>query len=473
MVYIRLILGVFLALSYTAVHAQDLTAKIHAAFHTFENHAALSNGIVGFAVMDSGTGQVLFEHNSKVGLPTASTLKTITSITALDLLGADYRYSTGLFYTGEIDQEGTLEGDIIIEGSGDPTLGSDRYPTSKPQILLDHWVGAIKHLGIRRITGRIIVDDLIFGGNDIPSTWMWNDVGNYYGAGISGLNWKENKAGVVFAPSQVGQPTPIQRMTEDLSYLQFVNEVTTGNNGTGDNVYGYSVPYSNKIHLRGTYGRDLKKTIQISVPDPAYLLGRDLQKALEKEQVTVETAPTTGKLLQEQQEKFGQGKKPITNHESVRTAEIVHWFNRVSINLYGESLLKTIGNEITKNPSTSSGIQVLTQHWQSKLGISSGELRLRDGSGLSPQNRITPAAMLQIMNYARQQPWYAEFYEGLPTINSMKMKSGTIGGVLGYTGYQKTAQGRDLTFVLLVNNYQGSAQNMRQQMFKFLNVLKQ
>lgn len=470
MAYLRLLIAALFVLTNSAVSAQqDITSKIRSAFQTFENQSALSNGITGFAVMDSNTGQVIFEKNSKLGLPTASTLKTITSITALELLGADYRYNTGLYYTGEIDQDGILRGDIIIEGSGDPTLGSDRYPTTKPQVLLDHWVGAVKHLGIRRIEGRIIADDRIFNGNEAPSTWMWNDMGNYYGAGVSGLNWKENKAGIIFSPTEVGQPTKVQSMTEDLSYLHFVNEVTTGANGTGDNVYAYAAPYSNKIYLRGTHGRDLKKTIQIALPDPAYLLGRDLRSALEKEKVVVKGEATTGKLLDEQNDTFGQRKKRIANHESPRMAEIAHWFNRVSINLYGEAMLKTIA----QGSSASQGIQALTTHWQQKLGIPAGELRFRDGSGLSSQNRITPNAMLRIMEHARKQPWFAEFYEGLPTINGMKMKSGTISGVLGYTGYQRSANGQDLTFVLLVNNYHGSAQTMRQQMFKLLNVLKQ
>ena len=469
MTSLRLLTTVLFVLAHGIVSAQDFTSKIRSAFQTFENQSALSNGITGFAVMDSNTGQVIFEKNSKLGLPTASTLKTITSITALELLGADYRYNTRLYYTGEIDQDGILRGDIIIEGSGDPTLGSDRYPTTKPQVLLDHWVGAVKHLGIRRIEGRIIADDRIFNGNEAPSTWMWNDMGNYYGAGVSGLNWKENKAGIIFSPTEVGQPTKVQSMTEDLSYLHFVNEVTTGANGTGDNVYAYAAPYSNKIYLRGTHGRDLKKTIQIALPDPAYLLGRDLRSALEKEKVVVKGEATTGKLLDEQNDTFGQRKKRIANHESPRMAEIAHWFNRVSINLYGEAMLKTIA----QGSSASQGIQALTTHWQQKLGIPAGELRFRDGSGLSPQNRITPNAMLRIMEHARKQPWFAEFYEGLPTINGMKMKSGTIGGVLGYTGYQKSANGQDVTFVLLVNNYHGSAQAMRQQMFKLLNVLKQ
>ena len=95
-----------------------------------------------------------------------------------------------------------------------------------------------------------------------------------------------------------------------------------------------------------------------------------------------------------------------------------------------------------------------------------------DGSGLSPENRVTTNVLARILLAAKKEPWFASFFESLPVYNGMKMKSGTIGGVLGYVGYQTTKDGTPLVFALLVNNYQGTATPMRQQMFRLLDNLK-
>src|SRR5690606_3294637 len=111
--------------------------------------------------------------------------KVITAITSLDLLGADYRFETQLGYSGVINDAGILHGDIIILGSGDPTLGSERYDDTKSDLLLSRWVQAIKSSGIKAVQGRIIAADRLYGGNTVPNGWPWVDIGNYYGAGVS------------------------------------------------------------------------------------------------------------------------------------------------------------------------------------------------------------------------------------------------------------------------------------------------
>ena len=110
------------------VDAQGLKDKMASAYQTFLDNGKLTNGIASLTVLDGKTGHVIFSDNAAIGLPTASTMKVITSITALDILGPDYTYKTRLAYTGHIDSLGVLNGDLIITGSGDPTLGSDRFP---------------------------------------------------------------------------------------------------------------------------------------------------------------------------------------------------------------------------------------------------------------------------------------------------------------------------------------------------------
>lgn len=468
----KIIASSLLIVTTIACYGQSIKNKLEQQFQIFTNHPSLANGIATLTVTNTDNGQVLYEKNSSLGLPTASTLKVITAITALDLLGPDYTFKTSLSYTGAIDSLGILHGDIVIKGSGDPTLGSDRFEHTKENVLLAQWAKAIREAGIDSIAGRIISDDRFFQGNNVPGGWIWNDMGNYYGAGISALNWRENKTGINFQVSAINTPASIINTTSDISYLQLINTVTAGSKGSGDNVYAYSAPYSEKIILKGTYGLDLKKTIEIAIPDPAYDLAFQLQNYLAKDTIFAQQGITTGQVLAESGETIYPYQKEIYLHHSPKLSEIIYWFNQKSINLYGESLLKMIGYISGGKVSTAAGADYLTKYWQQKLKIPLGELGIIDGSGLSPQNNVTSSAMNKIMQYAVARPWFPIFEKSLPTYNQMTMKSGTIGGTLGYTGYHQAKDGQRYTFTLLVYNYKGSASTMRQRMFQLLDTLK-
>ncbi|HMR19478.1 MAG TPA: D-alanyl-D-alanine carboxypeptidase/D-alanyl-D-alanine-endopeptidase [Sphingobacterium sp.] len=468
----HLILPLCLLSIHISLTAQDISSQLSKSFQTFINSPAVRNGIASLHVIDSESNTVVFEKNSHLGLPTASTLKVITSVTALELLGATYSYETTVGYSGSIDPSGILHGNIIIVGSGDPTLGSDRYPDTKADLLLEKWKDAIKKQGIKAIQGQIIADDRLYKGYNIPNGWIWTDMGNYYGAGISALNWKENKAGIKFHPGSIGSPATITDITENLSYLTIINQVSTGDRGSGDNVYGYAGPYSNKIYVRGTYGQDLKKTIEISVPDPAYQLAFDLHNALQQDGILIAEAPATGQLLDESGKDLPKITARLDTHRSPALTEIVHWFNQKSINLYGEALLRSIAYSDGGKISTTAGTRSLQKFWEDRLQLINTELGVIDGSGLSPQNNVTTAAMNKIMQYAIDRPWYSAFVHSLPTINQMTMKSGTIGGTLGYTGYHTAKNGKRYTFSFLVYNYNGTASAMRRQMFTVLDNLK-
>lgn len=468
----RIITTSLLAIIALSSNAQNIKNKIEQSFNSFIAQPALKNGIATLVVTDTENGNVIYEKNSLTGLPTASTLKVITAITALDLLSPDYTYKTALYYTGSIDSLGTLQGDIVIKGSGDPTLGSSRYETTKEEIILRKWKNAIQSAGIDSIAGKIIADDTFFQGNDVPGGWIWSDIGNYYGAGISGLNWRENKTGVNFKVSTLNKEATIQNTTSDISYLQLINNVKTGSKGSGDNVYAYSAPYSEKIIIKGTYGIDLKKTIEISIPDPAYDLAFQLQNFLAQDSIFVENGITTGQRMLDNGEFIPKKTKELNLHISPKMGEIVYWFNQKSINLYGESLLKLIGYISGGKTSTAESANYMQKYWQQKLQIPNNELGIIDGSGLSPQNNVTASSMNKIMQYAVSRHWYSVFLNSLPTYNQMTMKSGTIGGTLGYTGYHQAKDGKKYTFTLLVYNYKAPSSTMRQSMFQVLDNLK-
>ncbi len=453
--------------------AQPLEQKIATAFRTFESHESLAHGMASLVVLNANTGAVVFAKNEKLGMAPASTLKTITAATAYHTLGANHTFETQLSYVGNIDASGTLSGDIVIRGSGDPSLGSDRFPQTVDTLLLANWVRAIQQAGIRKINGSIIADDRLYNGHTAPRGWTWQDMGNYYGAGVSSLNWRENAVGINFiAGGSVGMPTRIASTDADISYLQLVNETATGNRGSGDRVYAFAAPYSSRIYLRGTYGIDLKKTIYLSLPDGAYDAAYQLHLALEQAGISQTATPTTAhQLLLTGAEVPGAGTS-LHTHRSPRLGELIYWFNQKSVNLYGEALLKAIALKREGKTDTRDAADGMQKFWTDKIGLAAGELNILDGSGLSPETRVTANALARILASVRGEPWFASFYESLPTNNGMRMKSGTISGVLGYAGYHTAKDGTPLVFALLVNNYQGPAQPMRNRMFQLLNVLK-
>jgi D-alanyl-D-alanine carboxypeptidase/D-alanyl-D-alanine-endopeptidase (penicillin-binding protein 4) len=161
----------------------------------------------------------------------------------------------------------------------------------------------------------------------------------------------------------------------------------------------------------------------------------------------------------------------VFTHYSPPLDSIIYWFLKKSINLYGEALAKTFAYQKNGFGETDKGVQLVKNFWKEK-GIAPTELNIVDGSGLSPLNRVTTHAQVMILKYAKSQPWFDGYYYAFPEYNGMTMKSGTINGVKGFCGYQKSRDGNEYIFSFLVNNYNGSASAVVQKMYKVLNELK-
>ncbi len=444
-------------------NAQSLSSKLESAYHRFVNDSQLKYATVSFSAIDNNTGKVLFSNNENTGLAPASTLKVITSATALDLLGEDFTFKTNIFYRGEI-KDGTLNGDLIITGGGDPTLGSDRWEKTQKNQILNKILFNLQQKGINKITGYVIGDASAWDTQSLPVGWIWQDMGNYYGAGTSALCWGENSFELGFtAGKTIGSSVKINN-GDVYPFLQLTNELTTGNYGSGDNVYAYSAPYTSQVFLRGTYGIDLKKQIGLSLPNPPLAMAYDVASFLNKNGYRTE--------------EFKAGIEPVddaTDRHLLFTitspplSEVVYWFNQKSINLYGEQLVRVLAEKFGKSTSTVEGIKVINDYWE-KRGVEPEALRILDGSGLSPSDRVSTMAMVKILSYAKKQPWFSAYLKSFPLRNQQKMKSGTIANVLAYSGFQGSSN--EISFSIIVNNYTGSASQMRQKMYGFLNTLK-
>ena len=453
--------------------SQSISQKIEKAYSLLENDPQLKYASASLTVLNAPNGAVIFSRNGNTGLAPASTLKTITAATALHILGPEFTWKTTLGYSGSISANGTLNGNLVLTGGGDPSLGSWRYPQTKPEVLFNKWVQAVRESGIKRINGRLIADDSVFGSQTMPSGWIWQDIGNYYGAGPNSLTWHENQFDLIFKPgAKAGDPAVLVRIRPTLPGVTIVNEVKTGLLGSGDNVYAYSAPYSNLIYLRGTYGIDLKKNISASVPDPAFGLAFKFQDTLVGLGIQFSLQAATARQLSMEKESFSPVQQIISIHHSPTLAQIVYWFNQKSVNLYGEHIIKTIALEKGLETDTQAGVNEIKKFWNAKSGIDEDAMNIIDGSGLSPGNRITTMAMAQILSLAKLEPWFKEYLESFPVYNNMKMKSGTINGTLAFAGYETSASGTPLVFSIIINNYSGSSSVLRQKIFKVLNSLK-
>ena len=467
----KLALLSFCLILVNVVFSQSLRQKLNTAFNRLQADSQCRYASLSLTVLDVKTGETVFTANPNMGLATASTLKVITSTTAFNLLGKDFQYQTQVGYNGSIDAEGTLTGDVIIKGGGDPTLGSWRYESSKENHVLALMTDALKKAGVKKINGRIIGDDSIFGSQAIPDGWIWQDIGNYYGAGTSGLCWRENQFDIKLRTGSVGSPTEIAREVPVMPYLAFKSEVINSPANTGDNAYAYFPVGGKLIHVRGTYATDqTKRSISAAVPDPAYDAALRLNDTLKGLGILITGDPESTLSLTVKGLQIPQITNNLTTISSPRLSEIIYWLNRKSINLYAEQLLKTIAWKSGKQATTANGVEVVQNFWKMR-GINPNSMAITDGSGLSPGDRVTTLTMATVLQSAKKESWFADFYESLPTYNDMKMKSGSILDVLTYAGYQ-THDGHELCFSIMVNNYNGSTKSIKEKMFWVLDELK-
>ncbi|RYZ19535.1 MAG: D-alanyl-D-alanine carboxypeptidase/D-alanyl-D-alanine-endopeptidase [Chitinophagaceae bacterium] len=459
-------------LASTVSVAQGVESRLKQAWERFEGDSQLRAGIASIYVADAQTGAVVFERNSRIGLAPASSQKVITAASAYSLLGTNFRYVTELACDSAL-YAGSSNGDLYLIGNGDPTLGSWRWTSTRPDSVLKRFVAA----AVKRIKGTyrdLVLPQRNWNTEVIPPGWIWEDLGQYYGAGAQVLNWHENqfdlklRSGTHIGDSVVAIAT-VPKLADSIAVL-----VRSAAPGTGDQTYFYPANNGLPLTLRGTIPINQPGFIVSgSLPDPQLSLAAAFTQALR------EAGARSKGGIRRDSKSFKV--TVLERYQSPPLDSIVFWFMRKSINLFGEALIKTIaaGSDTTQEVNgikleaaeTSKGASRIRGFWRQN-GIDPAELRLRDGSGLSPENRVTTRAQVQVLQYARKQSWFPGFYLALPEYNGMKLKSGTIGGVKAYCGYHTSKAGVTYTVSFLVNNYNGSEREIVQKMYAVLNELK-
>ncbi len=441
----------------------------------------MKNAHFGFLAINAKTGKIIAEHNSNLGLMPASTLKLITTATALEVLGSKYTFKTRLQYSGSIDTAThTLNGNLYISGGSDPTLGSKYYDKQKKYDFINRWINTLQQHKIETINGAIIADASRYSTETAPPKWAWEDVGNYYGAGANGLTAFDNLYEIHFkSPALPDKATTLIKTEPVIPNLKIINEVVSSNSRR-DEAFVFAAPYSYLHIIRGNIPKAKEKfTIKGAIPDPALYLAQYLRKKMAEQSISCTENPTTVRLLKLKGKFKDEKRHTLHTNYSPNISSIINITNKKSINLFAEHFLNEIGYKLKQEGSNNVGRQAIMDFWKTK-GMDTDGMHIHDGSGLSRSDAITAKQLVFMLRYMQKSKNYKVFYNSLPVAGksgtlkyvgrktsaagAIHAKSGSIGLVRAYAGYVSTKAGQELIFSMNIANYNCSSYSARKKL---------
>lgn len=462
-------------------------SKLMEEIENLKKDDAMKHALWSICVMPAAKDTVLYEYNINISLIPASTMKIATTGAALSLLGSDFMFQTKLEYDGKYDAAtGVIDGNLYITGGGDPTMESEYFKRKGDSLsLLVRWARILNKKGITKIKGAVIADASIFDDNITPDEWIWGDMGNYYGAGSSGVSFKDNKYTLIFSTGATGTPALIEKTLPTIYDMKMSNVVIAG--GTEDNAYIYGAPYDNNRIVTGTIPANKKEyKVEGAIPDPALYCAQRFVKALKSEKIEVTEKPTTVRALKLKKLYTDKTKHVLHIHYSPSLDSIIHITNLKSINLFAESMLKYMSYKKSGVGTEMDGTAIVIDFWKNK-GVDVSGLFMNDGCGLARANVITTKTQTQMLNVMAKDKNFNIFYNSLPVAgksgslgglcvgtfaeNNLHAKSGYMTRARGYAGYVKNKKGEMLCFSLLANNYDCSPTDMKKKLEKLLIAL--
>jgi serine-type D-Ala-D-Ala carboxypeptidase/endopeptidase (penicillin-binding protein 4) len=438
---------------------QEMVSKIRAVL----NRPQYRNTEWGIDIYSIEEDRRVFALNENSFFSPASNVKVFTTATALDRLGRNFRFKTRLLYTGRLDPDGVLVGDLILVGNGDPNLSNSISGDPNVYAHLDLLAEEVKKAGIRSIRGDVIGDDSYFAYAPYGRGWLTSDLSRVYGAQVSALSFYNNVLAVTARPAKVGQRATVFSYPAR-SMFAITNRSTTVA-VQAKNTFGWShTPGSNEIRVFGQMPVNQKGIVRyFNVADPALYTATILKERLQKAGVAI-SGKTRSRHSGEPPLPLMH---PIYTHESIPLADVVAFINKKSQNLSAEILLRTLGAEIKGIGTDQAGLDVVEEFLQ-RAGVETSMVNLYDGSGLSRNNLITPQAETALLRYMATRPSFPDFMSSFPvsaydgTLRGRMHRSSAAGRVFGKTGslknvatlggYIKTDSGQTLAFSIMANN---------------------
>lgn len=416
------------------------------------------HGQWGAMVISLSRGDTLFSWGPDIPMMPASTMKLFTAAIAFEELGPEHTFSTDVLRDGALDSSGTLTGNLILRGDGDPALSS-RFLRGGPDAPMTLLAQLTAGAGVRRVTGDLVADASGFENRRIPEGWQARYLGSAYAAPFSALSLNENVVIIAVSPNRSGQAASVslQPATRGMTVTNTVRTVA----GRGVRVSARRVG-DDRVLVSGTIGAAAgTMRYQLVVGDPVTFTVGAYRAALEAAGVVVDGAIRVGRTPADA--------SIVTSLPSPPLARIVSVMNRESINHYAEMVWRNAarGTDRSGFGSAESAFETLNDFLTSQVGISDSAVVATDGSGLSVLDRATPRSLVQLLAHAHNAPWASAFHASLPVAGESELlrnrmratpaagnlhaKTGTTNDVIGLAGYVTAENGEILAFSLLYN----------------------
>ena len=460
---------------------------------------ALKGAVWGVCVKGMD-GSTVASRNELVRMIPASNLKLITTGAAMHALGADFRFETGLAYTGEIT-DGTLKGDVYIVGGGDPTIASRDSISLTADGLFWKWKSLLKKAGIQRVDGRIIGDGRAFEGALENTSWTYDDTGTFYGCGGNALGFYANAVDYSVSAGSLGEPVKISQTYPETPWMHIENYTSTATAGSGNSLFLFTTDLAPYGEWRGTFALDRRpkaehtankygaltcayyfwkylKTTGFEVSGAYCDFARDgsVRSGVDWTLSPEGAAGMAGMA----------GMVEIGRTKSAPLSQIAKITNWRSDNYFAESIFRTLGEKAC-GISVYDSCSVAVNEVLESLGLKASDIHIEDGSGLSRKNAVSPAFFCDFLLAMRSSNAAGDFLCSLPALGEgtlwsllpnhpqrsrIRLKSGSMEGVLCYSGYVLDAEGAPVyVFSILTNATTAKIGDVRSSLARLLTLL--
>lgn len=426
-------------------------------------------------VLTDSAGRVLYARNADRLFIPASNTKLVVTAAASALLPADFRVETSVYGGGPI-AAGTLHGDLILFGRGDPTFSDRCYGTDTLALgacertwrRLEALADSVYARGVRHVAGAVVGDGSYFDGQFLHPDWDTYDVNWWYGSPVSALGVNDNAVDITWGPGAAVDAPATFSLSPDLGLLRFENRTRTTDSGGVTNIDVFRHPGTLDLWAEGTVARNNRgRTEHFALPDPNLYAAAAFRVALAARGVSV--AGPTRATVDSMAYRAVRDAPPLVRFMSRDRNDLIFPILNTSQNWFAEMLLKGLGRRLGAAGSWTEGLAVERRFLSDSAGIDTGAFSLSDGSGLSPGNLVSPSAFARLLRYMWQHPQRGGFVRALPRsgqIGSLRTrfvgtplegrvlaKTGSIRHVNSLSGYIERARGGPLVFSVMANNH--------------------